>query len=95
LLLFSDNLSILPDSVIVKRKLQNGSDILAKTNDFGKEVKIRLVEMEKNQAWLIEQVKEKTGLYFDDSYLWKINAGVIATPSIVNAIREILGMEEA
>lgn len=65
---------------------------LAKTSDFGKEVKIRLVEMEKTQAWLIEQVKEKTGLYFDDSYLWKINAGVIATPSIVTAIRDILGM---
>ena len=92
MLLLSGNLSILPDSVIVKRKLQNGSDILAKTSDFGKAVKIRLVEMEKNQAWLIEQVKEKTGLYFDDSYLWKINSGAIATPSIVTAIREILGM---
>lgn len=66
---------------------------MAKTSDFGKEVKIRLVEMEKSQAWLIEQVKEKTGLYFDDSYLWKINAGMIATPSIVAAIREILSME--
>lgn len=65
---------------------------LAKTSEFGKEVKIRLVEMEKNQAWLIEQVKEKTGLYFDDSYLWKINSGMIATPRIVTAIREILGM---
>ena len=67
---------------------------LAKTSDFGKEVKIRLVEMDKNQAWLIEQVKEKTGLYFDDSYLWKINSGILATPSIVSAIREILGMTE-
>ena len=67
---------------------------LAKTSDFGKEVKIRLVEMDKNQAWLIEQVKEKTGLYFDDSYLWKINSCILATPSIVAAIREILGMTE-
>lgn len=67
---------------------------MAKTGDFGKAVKIRLVEMEKNQAWLIEQVKEKTGLYFDDSYLWKINAGVVAPASITGAIREILGMDE-
>ncbi len=63
-------------------------------NDFGKAVKIRLIEMEKNQAWLIEQVKEKTGLYFDDGYLWKICAGVLATPGIVAAIREVLGMED-
>lgn len=68
--------------------------ILAVTSEFGKAVKIRLIEMEKNQTWLIEQVKEKTGLYFDDSYLWKICAGVLATPKVVAAIREILGMED-
>lgn len=67
---------------------------MAKTSDFGKEVKIRLVEMEKTQAWLVEQVREKTGLYFDDGYLWKVNSGMIATPGIVKAIREILGMSE-
>ena len=65
---------------------------MAKTSDFGKEIKIRLVEMDKSQTWLIEQVREKTGLHFDGGYLWKITAGVIATPSIVAAIREILGM---
>ena len=65
---------------------------MANTSDFGKEVKIRLVEMEKNQAWLIEQVKEKTGLYFDSGYLWRINNGSLATPKVVEAIREILGM---
>lgn len=67
---------------------------MAKMNDFGKAVKIRLIEMEKSQAWLIEQVKEKTGLYFDDGYLWKICAGVLSTPKVIAAIREILGMEE-
>ena len=67
---------------------------MARTNDFGKAVKVRLVEMEKSQAWLIEQVKEKTGLYFDSGYLWRINAGVLTTPGVVAAIREILGMEE-
>jgi len=67
---------------------------MAKTSEFGKAVKIRLIELGKTQAWLIEQVKEKTGLYFDDSYLWKILAGVIATPKIVAAIRETLGLPE-
>lgn len=67
---------------------------MAKTTDFGKAVKIRLIELDKPQTWLIEQVKEKTGLYFDDSYLWKINAGVLSTPKVMEAIREILGMGE-
>ena len=67
---------------------------MAKTCDFGKAVKIRLVELDKTQAWLIEQVKEKTGLYFDDSYLWKVLAGVKATPKIVQAIRETLNIPE-
>ena len=40
----------------------------------------------------IEQVREKTGLYFDDSYLYKIRSGKLATPKIVTAIREILDL---
>lgn len=68
---------------------------MAKTSDFGKEIKIRLVEMDKNQTWLIERVKEKTGLHFDGGYLWKVMAGEIATPGIVAAIREVLGLEES
>ena len=68
---------------------------MAVTSDFGKAVKKRLIDLDKDQSWLIEQVKAKTGLHFDGGYLWKINAGVIATPSIVTAIREILGIEEA
>ena len=67
---------------------------MAKTSDFGKAVKIRLIELDKNQAWLIEQVKEKTGLYFDDGYMWKVLSGVLSTPKIMAAIREILDMSE-
>lgn len=40
--------------------------------DFEKAVKIRLVEMGKTQRWLIEQVRERTGGYFDSSYLWRL-----------------------
>lgn len=65
---------------------------MANTNDFGKAVKIRLIEMEKDQSWLVEQVKEKTGLYFDKSYLWKIMAGTLETPKIMAALREILNL---
>jgi len=64
------------------------------TTDFGKTVKKKLIDIEQNQNWLIEQVKERTGLYFDSSYLYKILSGQIATPKIVTAIREILELSE-
>ena len=59
-------------------------------NSFGKKIRMRLIDLDKNQIWLIEQVRSKTGLYFDGSYLWKIMNGVSHTPRIVSAIRDIL-----
>lgn len=64
------------------------------TTDFGKEVKKRLVDLEKTQAWLINEVSAKTGLFFDSSYMHKIITGKKATPKIVQAIREILELPE-
>ena len=60
------------------------------TTPFGKEVKKRLVDLEKSQAWLISEVSKRTGLYFDSSYLFKVFTGQLSTPKIVQAIREIL-----
>lgn len=54
----------------------------------------RLVYMGQNQNWLIEQVKERTGTYFDSSYLFKIMVGRSATPKVVQAICEILGLPQ-
>lgn len=59
-------------------------------SDFGRKIKIRLIEMGKNRLWLIEQVKEKTGMYFDGSYLWRIESGRNMPEKIVTAIKEIL-----
>lgn len=74
---------------------------LAKVSDFGMAVKIRLIEMQKTQEWLIEQVKEKTGDYFDSSYLHRILTGKLPAESGYNGkrgkadvIREILDMNE-
>lgn len=67
---------------------------MAQITVFGKEIKKRLVDMEQPQVWLIGQVKEKTGLYFDDSYLYKIQTGQLATPKIVQAIRDILDLPD-
>ena len=61
---------------------------------FGKEIKKKLVDLEKNHCWLIDQVCTQTGLYFDRSYLHKIMVGKLETPKIVEAIREILDIPD-
>lgn len=61
---------------------------------FGKAIKKKLVDLDKNQSWLIEQVCVHTGLYFDGSYLHKIMSGKLETPKVVQAIREILDIPD-
>jgi len=61
---------------------------------FGKAVKKKLVDMDKDHSWLIERVANLTGLYFDRSYLHKIMTGKLGTPKIVKAICEILEIAE-
>lgn len=74
---------------------------MAQLSDFGKAVKIRLIEMDKSQDWLIKQVQERTGDYFDSSYLWRIMSGALTgergyngKPGKAHVIRDILGMKE-
>lgn len=68
---------------------------MAKVNgsEFGKRIKVRLIEMDKTQDWLIDAVRNETGLYFDGSYLWKVMSGVLTTPKIVQAICKILDID--
>lgn len=67
---------------------------MTKLCDFGKEIKKRLVDIDKNQEWLIAQVKQDTGLYFDSSYLHKVLVGKIATPKIVESICKVLKIQK-
>lgn len=74
---------------------------MAKTSELGKEIKKRLVDMEKNQEWLIEQVRERTGDFFDSSYLHRLLAGKTpggtgrnGKPGKIEVIREILGLTQ-
>ncbi len=60
--------------------------------DFGKEIKKSLIDIGRTQAWLIKEVSDKTGLYFDRSYMHKILTGALTTPKIVDAICEILNI---
>ena len=68
---------------------------MAQPTEFGKEVKKRLVDINQNQIWLINQVKGKTGLFLDSGYLNKILTGRRNAPKVVQAIREILELPVA
>lgn len=67
---------------------------MKKITPFGRNIKVALIDRGKTQEWLIGQVKEKTGLFFDSSYMYKILTGTQKNPKIINAINEILGLED-
>lgn len=66
----------------------------SKFTDFGLCVKTELLRLGKEQKWLEEAVSEKTGLYVDGGYMYKILTGQRNAPKIVSAICEILGIRE-
>lgn len=67
----------------------------SKFSDFGLCVKTELLRRGKEQKWLEEAITEKTGLYVDGGYMYKVLTGKRNAPKIVAAIREILEMEES
>lgn len=67
---------------------------MANINDFGKEVKKKLIDLGKTQSWLEVEIKERTGLFVDSGYLHKIFTGQRNAPKIVEAIKEILEIED-
>ena len=71
-----------------------GEIVTASLTPLGKAAKIRLIELSKPQKWLIEEVRKRTGLYFDDSYLHKIFTGTNSNPTMINAIKAVLELEE-
>lgn len=66
----------------------------SKFTDFGLCVKTKLLQTGKEQKWLEEAVSEKTGLYVDSGYMYKILTGQRHAPKIVAAICEILNIQE-
>lgn len=67
---------------------------LSKFSDFGLVVKTKLLQMGRDQKWLEKEVAEKTGLFVDGGYMYKILTGKRNAPKIVTAIREILELGE-
>lgn len=67
---------------------------LSKFNNLGLCVKTKLLCLGRNQKWLEEAVSEKTGLYVDSGYMYKILTGRRNAPKIVSAICELLDIRE-
>lgn len=68
---------------------------MANLTDYGKRIKHRLIDMDRTQKWLQDEISERTGLYMDRSYMTKILTGQLSTPKVVSAINEILGIGES
>lgn len=66
----------------------------SKFTDFGLCIKTELLRLGKDQKWLEQSVSEKTGLFVDNGYMYKILTGQRNAPKVVDAICEILGIEK-
>lgn len=62
----------------------------AQFTPFGKDIQRRLIDLDQTNDWLIQQVKERTGLYMDSSYMYKIKTGRNNSPKVIQAICDIL-----
>ena len=58
--------------------------------DYGKKIKIALIKRDMTQVELMKEIKNKTGLSVDTSYMSKIMRGLRTPPRIISAINEIL-----
>ena len=66
---------------------------LSKISDFGLCVKTELLKNRRTQKWLEEEITKQTGLFVDSGYMYKILTGQRNAPKIVEAICEILNIE--
>ena len=62
-------------------------------SDYGKKIKIALMEQNRKQEWLIAEIKSRyPDVYIDSSNLYKILIGEITSGKVVSAINEILSL---
>ena len=76
-------------------KLERGIILskLSKVSDFGLVVKTELLKKRRTQKWLEEEITKRTGLFVDSGYMYKILTGQRNAPKVVEAICEILDIE--
>ena len=65
-----------------------------KFTPFGLCVKTELLKRGKTQKWLEEEITNRTGLFADSGYMDKILKGKRKAPKIVQAICEILDIQD-
>lgn len=63
-------------------------------SSFGMAVKVAMLERGMKQVELIELVKQDTGLFVDDSYMYKILHGERNPKVLVDSIKKILELKE-
>lgn len=61
--------------------------------DFGVVAKKKLIDINKPQSWLIEQVREDTGQFIDSAYLSRILSGKHRPQKLITSICKILDIE--
>ena len=96
-MMFVSTFIIVPKPVLVNQNERK--EVLfvncSKFSDFGLCVTTELLRTGREQKWLEEAISEKTGLYVDGGYMYKILTGQRNAPKIVAAICEILNIQEA
>lgn len=63
-------------------------------SQFGINVKIALMQNQKTQKWLIDELKKETGLFVDGSLLYKVLTGKNNNPKLIIAIEKILHIKK-
>lgn len=64
------------------------------TSEKGTEIKIRLLQINKRQKWLIDEVKSRNQ-WMDSSYMTRLLNGTEKNERLMNIIEEIVSVEEA
>ena len=66
----------------------------SKLTTFGLCVKTELLKKGMTQEELVTRVKEDTGMFLDNGYLYKILTGNRSPEKIISSIKKVLEMEE-
>nr|DAH24119.1 MAG TPA: CI repressor [Caudoviricetes sp.] len=95
--MFCGDYIIVRHNVLVNTFSQKGGIIVGtpKFTEFGLCVKKRLLDLGMTQKELEQIVSERTGLFVDAGYMYKILSGQREAPKISEAIREVLEIDTA
>ena len=95
--MFCGDYIIVRHHVLVNTFSQKGGIIVGtpKFTEFGLCVKKRLLDLGMTQKELERIVSERTGLFVDAGYMYKILSGQREAPKISEAIRDVLQIDTA